>query len=153
MPNTYTQLYVQIVFAVKYREALILPTWEDRVYRYITGIVQQRNHKMMAINGVPDHIHFLVSMHPADAVADMVREVKKASTDFIKTNRFIPFRFQWQSGYGAFSYNKSEAPRVVSYILNQKEHHRHITFRKEYLDLLKRFDIDFQEPYLFEFFD
>jgi REP element-mobilizing transposase RayT len=153
MANSYTQLYTQLVFAVKYREALILPDWEGQLYRYITGIIQNRKHKLMAINGMPDHIHIFISMNPDDAISDLVREVKKASTDFIKAQKLCPFKFQWQAGYGAFSYSKSHSPKVIRYVLNQKEHHRKKTFREEYIALLKAFEVAYQDQYLFDFFD
>lgn len=153
MANTYTQLYTQLVFAVKYRQALISPNWEEQLYRYITGIIQNRKHKMMAINGMPDHIHIFLSMHPSDSISDLVRETKKASTEFIKQEKLSPLKFQWQAGYGAFSYSKSHANRVINYILNQKEHHRKKTFREEYHTFLKAFSIEYQEEYLFNFFD
>lgn len=153
MANTYTQLYIQLVFAVKYRQALILPSWEAQLYRYITGIVQNRRHKLMAINGMPDHIHILVSMHPTDQISLLVQEVKKASTHFINQEGFTPKAFLWQGGFGAFSYSQSHVGRVVKYILRQKQHHGGKTFREEYLQLLQNYEIEYQDPYLFDFFD
>jgi putative transposase len=153
MANAYTQLYTQFVFAVKNRQALIRPEWEEQLFRYITGIVQNRRHKMMAINGMPDHIHIFVSMHQAESVALLIQEVKKASTAFIKDEKLTRHHFQWQTGYGAFSYSKSHAQRVVNYVLRQKQHHRKKTFREEYLELLAAFEIEYQPEYLFDFFE
>nr|WP_222845866.1 IS200/IS605 family transposase [Flavilitoribacter nigricans] len=141
------------MFAVKYRQALIQPHWEKQLYQYITGIVQNRRHKMMAVNGMPDHVHIFLSMHPAEPVSVLVQEIKKASSSFIRAEKFTPHRFQWQAGYGAFSYSKSHAQRVVRYVLKQKEHHYKKSFREEYLELLKAFEIEFQTEYLFDFFD
>ena len=107
MANTYTQLYTQIVFAVKNRNAMISQTWEEKLYRYITGIVSNKNNKMIAINGVPDHVHLFLGIHPANAISDLVREVKKSSTEYINENKLSPFKFQWQDGFGAFSYGHS----------------------------------------------
>lgn len=153
MANTYTQLYTQFIFAPKFRLALIRPEWEDELYKYVTGIVQNRNNKMMAINGMPDHVHIFISMHPTESPSTLVREIKKASTDFIKKEKLSPQKFQWQEGFGAFSYGKSQKERVVQYVRNQKEHHRKRSFREEYLALLKAFEIDFKTEYLFDFFD
>lgn len=152
MANAYTQLYTQLVFAVKYRQALIRPDWEKHLYQYITGIVQNRRHKMMAINGMPDHIHIFVGMHPAESVSSLVQEIKKASSIFVKEKKFTSHRFQWQAGYGAFSYSKSHAHRVVNYVLKQKEHHYKKSFREEYLELLRAFEVEYQAEYLFDFF-
>jgi putative transposase len=153
MANTYTQLYTQFIFAPKSRQALIRSEWENELYKYVTGIVQNRKNKLMAINGMPDHIHIFVSMHPSESPSDLVREIKKASTDYIKKEKLSPHKFQWQEGFGAFSYSKSQKDRVVQYVLNQKEHHRKRSFREEYLAFLKAFEIEYQEKYLFDFFD
>ena len=153
MANTYTQLYTQFIFAPKSRQALVRSEWENELYKYVTGIVQNRKNKLMAINGMPDHIHIFVSMHPSESPSDLVREIKKASTDYIKKEKLSPHKFQWQEGFGAFSYSKSQKDRVVQYVLNQKEHHRKRSFREEYLAFLKAFEIEYQEKYLFDFFD
>lgn len=150
MPNTYTQLYIQIVFAVQGRVSLIRSNWEDELYKYITGIVQNRKHKMLAINGMPDHIHIFIGLNPDDSISNLVREVKKASNAFIKEREYSKYPFKWQSGFGAFSYNRSDINTVVNYVMNQKEHHRKKTFREEYLELLKEFEIEFKDEYLFE---
>lgn len=151
--STYTQIYIQTIFAVKNRNALIRPAWEERLYQYITGIVQNKGQKMIAINGMPDHIHFFIGMKPTCCLSDLVREVKKSSTGFIKENKFSKFKFQWQEGFGAFSYSHSQIDRVAKYVLNQKEHHRKITFREEYMNFLKKFNVEYDERYLFDWLE
>jgi REP element-mobilizing transposase RayT len=150
MANTFTQIYIHIVFAVKGRQCLISPEWEDRLYKYITGIVQNKEQKMLAINGMPDHIHFLIGMKPTCCISDLVREVKKSSNDFIKDNKYTKFRFNWQEGFGAFSNGHSQLDRVITYIKNQKKHHQKRSFKEEYLELLEKYDIKFDTKYLFE---
>ena len=153
MPGTYSQIHIQIVFAVKSREALILSTWENELYKYITGIITNKGQKLLAINGMPDHIHILIGMKPSCCLSDLVREVKKASTEFIKEMKFTPSNFRWQEGFGAFSYSRTQVDTVVRYILNQKEHHRKKIFRQEYLEFLKKFEVEYNEQYLFEWLD
>ncbi len=153
MPGTFTQIYIQTVFAVKGRESLIQPEWEEHLYRYITGIVQKKDQKMLAINGIPDHIHFFIGMRPSCCLSDLIREVKKSSNDYIKENNFTKYNFSWQEGYGAFSYSHSQLDNVIGYIRNQKEHHKKATFKEEYIDFLKKFNITFDEKYLFEWIE
>ena len=153
MPGTYSQIYIQIIFAVKGRESLIAQDWEERLYKYITGIVQKKEQKMLAINGMPDHIHFFIGMHPSCCLSDLVREVKKSSNDFIKENKLSKFSFAWQEGYGAFSYSHSQLDNVIAYIMNQKEHHREKTFKEEYNGILKKFNIQYEEKYLFDWIE
>ncbi len=148
--STFSQIYIQVVFAVKNRDALIDRSWEERIYQYITGIVQKKEQKMLAINGMPDHIHFFIGMKPSCCLSDLVREVKKASNDMINENKLSKFKFNWQEGYGAFSYSHSQIDAVVKYIMNQKEHHIKQTFRDEYIDFLKKFKIQYDEKYLFD---
>ncbi len=148
--STFSQIYIQVVFAVKHREALIDTSWEVRLYQYITGIVQNKGQKMLAINGMPDHIHFFIGMKPNCCLSDLVREVKKSSNDMINENKLSPSKFNWQEGYGAFSYNHSQIDNVVKYILNQKEHHKKVLFQEEYIDFLKKFEIEYNEKYLFD---
>ena len=150
MANTYTQIYIQIVFAVKGREAIISPNWEEELYKYITGIVQNKNQKMLAINGTSDHIHFLIGFKPDCCLSDLVREVKKASNCYIKESEFCRYAFHWQEGFGAFSYSRTQIDDVIKYISNQKQHHQKQSFKNEYLDFLRRFDIKYNEEYLFE---
>ena len=150
MAGTYSQIYIQIVFAVRNRDALIHQTWEERLYKYITGIVQNKEQKMLAINGMPDHIHILIGMKPSCCLSDLVREIKKSSSEFIAENKFCKHAFNWQEGYGAFSYNHSQIDNVVKYILNQKEHHKKIVFQEEYTDFLKKMEIQYDEKFLFD---
>jgi len=152
MADVFSQIYIQTVFAVKNRQALIMPTWEDELHKYITGIVEHRGHKLLAIGGMSDHIHLFFGLKPAEAIADLVREVKKASNDFIKEMRFTPFAFEWQAGYGAFSYSRSHMDAVCKYILNQKEHHAQRTFEQEFIKILKDFEVKIGQKQMFDFF-
>lgn len=153
MANTYSQIYIQTVFAVKRRQSLIQPKWEAPLYKYITGIISGQNQKLIAINGMPDHIHLLISMNTSMTIADLVNEIKTSSNAFIKDNNWVRGKFEWQRGFGAFSYSKSQMDRVVKYIMNQKEHHKKQTFREEYIAFLKAFEIEYDEKYLFDFID
>jgi putative transposase len=148
--DTFSQIYIQVVFAVKNRDALISIEWEERLYQYITGIVQHKGQKMLAINGMPDHIHFFIGMKPSCCLSDLVREVKKASHEMINKNKLAKSKFSWQEGYGAFSYSHSQIDAVVKYVMNQKEHHKKQTFKDEYIDFLKKFEIEYNEKYLFD---
>lgn len=150
MANTYSQIYIQIVFAVKHRNALIDSTWEEELYKYITGIVQNKEQKMIAINGMPDHIHIFIGMKPNCCISDLVREIKKASSVYIKENNLSRKPFNWQGGFGAFSYSHSHIDRVYKYIMNQKKHHQKQTFKDEYLDFLKKFEVEHNEKYMFD---
>jgi putative transposase len=149
--GTFSQIYIQLVFAVKGSQNFIKASWEDELYKYITGIVQNKGQKMLAINGMPDHIHILVGMKPNCNLSDLVREIKKSSNTFIKEKKFTNYKFEWQSGFGAFSYSHTALGNVIKYITQQKEHHKKRTFREEYKDFLEKYEIDFQEEYLFEF--
>lgn len=153
MSSTYSQIYIQIVFAVKGRQSIIQQSWEEELYKYITGIVQNKGQKMLAINGVSDHIHFLIGMKPSCNLSDLIREIKKASNVFINEKKLCAFKFEWQEGYGAFSYSHSALDNVINYIANQKEHHRKKSFHEEYVDFLKKFDVEYKEEYLFEWFE
>lgn len=148
--STYTQLYIHVVFAVKGRESLIQPEWEEQLYKYITGIVQNKQQKMLAINGMPDHIHLFIGMKPSCSLSDLVREIKKSSNDFIKEKKLSKYKFNWQEGFGAFSYSHSQLTDVIQYINNQKQHHKKKTFKEEYMDFLKKFEVEYDEQYLFE---
>lgn len=128
MSGTFSKLHVQVVFAVKHRNALILPSWEERLHKYITGIVQKNGQKMLAINGMPDHIHIFIGMKPECRISDLVREIKKSSNTFINEGKFTKQKFYWQEGYGAFTYSQSQIDRVVKYIMRQKEHHSKTAF-------------------------
>ncbi len=142
-----------VVFAVQNRKALILPSFEERLYKYITGIVQNQGQKLLAINGTTDHIHIFFGMKPTCRLSDLVRDIKSDSSVFIKENKLSRFKFNWQEGYGAFSYSYSQKQDVIEYVMNQKKHHKKRTFRQEYLDFLKKFNVDYNEKYLFDFFD
>lgn len=143
MANTFSQIYIQTVFAVSGRESLIQPTFKEELYKYITGIVRNQKQKLIAINGMPDHVHILIGLRPAIALADLVQQIKVDSTHFINKRKFVHGRFSWQEGYGAFSYGHSQLDRVIRYIQNQEGHHDRQSFRNEYMSLLKKFDIGF----------
>jgi putative transposase len=153
MADKFTQIYIQLVFAVKYREALIRPEFKTELYKYISGIVRNQKQKLLAINGIPDHIHIFFNMEPNINLSDFVRDLKSDSSTFINENKLSKFKFHWQSGYGAFSYAHSQKEQVIRYVMNQEKHHRKITFREEYLELLKRFEVQYNIEHLFEFFD
>ena len=150
MANTYSQIYIQIVFAVQNRDALIDYSWEDELYKYITGIVQNKEQKLISINGMPDHIHILIGMKPTCNLSDLVREIKKSSNIFINEKQLSKFSFKWQEGFGAFSYSHSQLGNVISYIQNQKQHHKKVSFKEEYLEFLQKFEIEFDGDYLFK---
>lgn len=150
MPNTYTQIHLHLVFAVKHRTAVITPAWKHDLYNYITGIIQNHTHKLLAINGMPDHIHILIGMRPTQSLSDLMQAIKQSSSKWVNDNRLTRGRFAWQEGYGAFSYGKSQLPAVISYIENQEEHHRKRTFLDEYRQFLDTFGIDYNEQYLFQ---
>jgi len=150
MANTYSQIYIQIVFAVKGRQNLIPRRHREELHKYITGIVTNREQKLLAIFAMPDHIHLLVGLKPNITISDLVRDIKAGSSKFITESNWIKTKFNWQEGYGAFSYSKSQIDNVIKYILKQEEHHKRKTFKEEYLDFLKKFEIDYNEKYLFE---
>jgi len=151
MANTYSQIYLQFVFAVKFRAAVIAEQYRVEVEKYISGIVSNRNGGVLAIYCRPDHIHILVNIRPTESIPDLVREIKSSSTAFINTKRWTKCKFQWQAGYGVFSYGRSQLDIVARYIANQHQHHERSSFRTEYLGLLKKFEIDFKPKYLFDF--
>lgn len=150
MANTYTQIYIQCVFAVQNRISLIKNEWKDELYKYMTGIINQHEHKLLSIGGMTDHIHALVSMHPKQAPSDLMYELKRSSSLWINENKFVVGKFSWQEGFGAFSYSQSQISRVSKYIENQETHHKKKTFREEYLDFLKAFNIEFDERYVYK---
>ncbi|CAM3498065.1 IS200/IS605 family transposase [Flavobacterium gelidilacus] len=150
MPNTYTQIHIQFVFVVKYRKALIDKSFKEELYQYISGIVKKNNHKLLAINGVEDHIHLFIGMRPTQSISDLMQDVKGSSSKWINEKKFLKVKFKWQEGYGAFSYSKSHVHNVINYIQNQEEHHKKQSFREEYLAFLKVFDIEYDERYIFK---
>jgi putative transposase len=153
MPNTYSQIYIQIVFAVKCRQNLISKNHKDEIHKFITGIIKNRSQKLIAINSVPDHIHLLISIEPDIKISDLVRDVKSGSSKFINDKKWFPGKFHWQEGYGAFSYSKSQIDQVIQYILKQEIHHQTKTFKEEYIEFLNKFDIEYNEKYLFDWIE
>ncbi len=153
MANTYTQCYFHLLFSPKNREALIKKEWKNNLEKYITVVVQNRKHKLLAINAQPDHIHLLIGYHPADLIPDLVEDIKTSTTHWVKENRLSTFKFEWQKGYGAFTHSKSQIDTVAKYIVNQDDHHKKRTFREEYLEILRKNEMEFSEYYLFDFFN
>jgi REP-associated tyrosine transposase len=153
MPNTFTQIYIQVVFAVEWRQSLIRPEHKEEIHKYITGILRNKRQKLIEINSMPDHVHMLIGMEPDIAVSDLVREIKKSSTNFINTKHLVRGKFNWQEGFGAFSYSRSSLDSVIRYIRNQEAHHQRTSFKNEYLAMLRKFDIAFDDRYLFDFPD
>ena len=151
MANTYTQIYLQVVFAVSGRRNLIKKFWRDDLYKYMTGIIMNHGHYLLAINGMPDHVHLFFRYRQTQTIPDLIQQVKVSSDAYIKQQHFTPYPFKWQNGYGAFSYSQSQMGRVMTYIQRQEEHHRQKSFQKEYIELLNAFEIDYQEQYLFDF--
>jgi REP element-mobilizing transposase RayT len=150
MANTYTQLYIHCVFAVKYRAAVLQPEWDERLRLYISAIAQNAGHKMLAINNMPDHLHFFVGLNPAQSISDMLRHIKGDSSEWINKEKLTKRKFNWQDGYGAFSNSKSQIDSVVKYILNQKEHHKKTSFIEEYKAMLVKFGVEYDERYIFK---
>lgn len=150
MANTYTQLYAHVVFAVKYRAALITPEIKEEVYKYISGIVSRKKQKLMIINGMPDHLHLLIGFSPDCSISELVREIKANSSRWINENNLVNRKFEWQVGFGAFTVGQSQVPRVLNYIINQENHHKKKSFRDEYVNSLQTNNIDYREKYIFE---
>jgi REP element-mobilizing transposase RayT len=150
MANTYTQIHIQAVFAVSNRLCIINEKWEDELYKYITGIVQNQGHKLLAINGMPNHVHVFFGMRPSQSLSDLMQDIKGDSSKWINQKRLTREKFSWQEGYGAFSYSKTHVERVIRYIKNQKQRHEKISFTEEYLDMLRKFGVDFNEAYIFK---
>jgi REP element-mobilizing transposase RayT len=150
MANTYSQIHIQTVFAVQERNCLIRELWKDELYKYITGIIQNHGHKLLAINGMPDHVHVFFGMRPAQSLSELMQNVKKDSSLWINEKGFVRGRFSWQEGYGALSYSKSNVDQVIEYIRNQEVHHRKTTFLEEYRDFLRKYGVDFDERFIFK---
>ena len=150
MANTYTQIHVQVVFAVQNRNCIIQKIWKDELYKYITGIVQNNKHKLLAINGMPDHVHILCGPRPSQSLSDLMQDVKGSSSKWINENKFMKAKFSWQEGYGGFSYSKSDLPKVIQYIKDQEQHHKKKSFIQEYEDLLNEFEVDYDERFVFK---
>ena len=153
MADVFSQMYIHLVFCPARREALIRPEWEDRLYKYITGVIQTRGHKLLAINGMPDHIHIFIGLKPVESISDLVREIKNASNFFINSENLSKYVFKWQQGYGVFTYGRWDLNNVIRYILNQKQHHEKKKFKDEFLKMCEVFDIEMGRKTNFEFFD
>jgi putative transposase len=148
MANTYSQIYIQVVFAVAARLNLIEKSWQDELYKYITGIVKNKDQKLIAIGSFENHIHILLGIKPSIAISDLVRDIRANSSRFINEKSFVKGKFSWQEGFGAFSYSHSQLDNVIKYIQNQEEHHQVNTFKDEYLKFLEKYEIDFERKYL-----
>ena len=153
MAGTYSQLYIQVVFAVKGRENMMAKSWRNDLHKYISGIITNKEQKSIIVNGMADHIHIFIGLKPSMKISDLVRDIKNNSAKFINEKGFVKGKFSWQEGYGVFSYSHSEISRVYNYILNQEEHHQKRSFREEYVELLKNFEIEHNEKYLFEWIE
>lgn len=150
MANTYTQIYIHTVFAVENRICLIKKPWREQLHKYITGIVQNNKHKLIAINSMPDHIHIFIGMKPIQSISNLLQDIKDSSSKWINIEKFVSGKFNWQSGYGAFSYSCSQIDSVVKYIQNQPHHHKKKTFRQEYIEFLVKFNVPYDERYIFK---
>jgi putative transposase len=150
MANTYTQIHIHAVFSVQNRECIIGNQWKDELYKYISGIIGNHHHKLLAINGMPDHIHIIFGMRPGQSLSDLLQDIKGNSSKWINTRKFVRGKFSWQEGYGAFSYSKSHLPQVIQYIERQQEHHKGKTFLEEYKELLDAFGVEYDEQYIFK---
>ena len=153
MANTYTQIYIQTVFAVENRISLLKEPWKEELHKYITGIVQNNKHKLIAINGMSDHIHIFMGMKPVQSISSLLQEIKENSSKWINKKKFVLGKFSWQAGYGAFSYSHSQIDNVVKYIQNQQMHHKKKTFRQEYIEFLENFNVPYNERYIFHDID
>ena len=150
MANTYTQIHIQAVFVVQNRDCVILKSWKDELYKYITGIIQNHNHKVLAINGMPDHVHVLIGMRPTQSLSELMQDIKGGSSNWINQKGFVKGKFSWQEGYGAFSYSKSHVDAVIEYINKQEKHHRKKPFIDEYFEFLEKFKVEYDERYVFK---
>jgi len=150
MADTYSQIYIHVVFAVKGRNNLISIKWKDELYKYITGIISNEGQKLIALNGMPDHVHILIGLKPTIALSNLVRDIKANSSKFINEKQWIAGKFRWQSGFGAFSYSHSQVPVIAKYIEDQEEHHKKKTFKEEYTEFLKLYNIDYRDEFVFD---
>jgi REP element-mobilizing transposase RayT len=153
MAGTFTQLYIHIVFAVKGRQNLIHNSWKEELYKYMAGIIKTENQKPIIINGMPDHVHVFAGMNASKSISDLVRDIISNSSRFINEKQFVKGKFSWQEGYGAFSYSRSHINRLYQYIKNQEQHHKKKTFKEEFIELLEKFEIPYQQEYLFQWID
>ena len=152
-PGTFTQMYVQLVFAVKNRDAVLKEDFRKRVFEYMSGIITNLKHKSIIINGTSNHVHILFGLNPSVSVSDTVHDIKRSSSLFINNEKLCPCRFSWQEGYGGFTYSRSQIADVYYYIENQESHHKKRTFREEYIDILTKNEIEFDQQFLFDFWD
>ena len=150
MANTYTQIHIHAIFVVKNRDNIIKKSWKDHLYRYITGIIQNHGHKVLAINGMPDHVHIFFGMRPTQSLSELMQQVKGDSSKWINNKGYVSGKFAWQEGYGVFSYSKSHVNDVIDYIRNQEEHHKKRSFMEEYQEILEKFEIEYDERYIFK---
>ena len=153
MANTYSQIYIQAIFAVEHRAGLIQSTWKEELFKYIGGIFRNKKQKLIAIGGIEDHIHFLFGLRPSMAISDLIRDVKSDSTEFVNKKRFVRGRFSWQEGFGAFSYSRSDLDAVAKYVLDQEKHHKKRSFKDEYVTMLDRFEVEYEDRYLFNWIE
>lgn len=150
MANTYNQIHVQFVFAVKHRNGLIQTSFKEELHKYIAGIIKFHNHKLLAINGMPDHLHILIGMRPTQSISDLMQDIKGSSSKWINQNKFLKVKFEWQEGYGSFSYSKSQVNIIIDYIKNQEQHHANKTFQEEYIEFIKIFEVEYDARYIFK---
>lgn len=150
MAGTFSQIYIQIIIAVKRRENLLDKSWRNEVFKYITGVIKLKGNKPIIVNGVSDHIHCFIGLKPSTAIADLARDIKNNSSKFINEKGFAKLKFNWQSGYGVFSYSHSQIDAVYNYILNQEKHHRKKSFKEEYLEFLDKFNVEYKHEFLFD---
>ena len=153
MANTYTQIYLHLIFSPLGRENIIPPKYKEELHKYTTGIIQNRKHKLLTINCMQDHVHLFIGYQPSQSLPDLMRDIKAHTSGFINERKWMPGRFQWQEGYGAFSYSRSQIDTVIKYIDNQEEHHKKTSFKDEYLKLLEKFNVMYDERYLFDWYD
>ncbi len=153
MAGTYSQIYIQYVFSVRGRQNLLQKQWRDEIFRYIAGIIKRKNQKPIIVNGVADHVHVFVGLKPSQNISDLMREIKNNTSNFINEQKFVKGKFSWQEGYGVFSYSHSQIETVYKYIANQEEHHRKKSFKEEYIDFLQKFQIEYNEKYLFDWLE
>ncbi|MEI6507497.1 MAG: IS200/IS605 family transposase [Bacteroidota bacterium] len=150
MTNTYTQIHIHCVIAVKYRDSVINKIWKDRLHKYIIAIVNNNGHKLLSINSMPDHLHLFMGLRPNQSLSVLMRLVKGDSSEWVNKQKLVAGKFRWQEGYGAFSFSKSQTDTVVKYILNQEEHHQKKSFLEEYIEMLQKYEVTFDEQYVFK---
>lgn len=150
-PGTFTQMYVQLVFAVKNRDAVLHKGIRNRVFEYMSGIISEMKHKSIIVNGVSNHVHILLGLNPSKSISDTVHDIKRSTSLFINNEKLCPGKFAWQEGYGGFTYSRSQLDNVYNYILNQEKHHNKKTFKEEYIQFLEKFKVEFDEKFLFDF--